>query len=55
MVKRNSWTTIYDFVNKANNLMLGSCMFQARSQPLLDEVKHITLRKNKKYRLFVFK
>ena len=47
MVKRNSWTTIYDFVNKANNHMLGSCMFQARSQPLLDEVKHITLRKKR--------
>ena len=47
MVKRNSWTTIYDFVNITNNHMLGSCMFQARSQPLLDEVKHITPRKKR--------
>ena len=35
--------------------MLGSCMFQARSQPLLDEVKHITLRKKINTAFFVLK
>ena len=51
MVKRNSWTTIYDFVNKANNLMLGSCMFEAT----LGRSKTYHTEEEKKYRLFAFR